>query len=63
MPSRAWDRLQRSGLAFLVLGVILTVAVLVLVHDPARRPGMLGASEGFVLVGALMLLIGWNRRR
>ncbi len=63
MPGREWGRVQRSGLAFLVLGVILTVPVLVLVHDPARRPGLLGASEGFVVVGALMFLIGWNRRR
>ena len=63
MPSREWGRLQRSGLAFLMLGVLLTAAVLLLVHDPARRSGLLGASEGFVLVGALMFLIGWNRRR
>ena len=63
MPGREWGRLQRNGLAFLVLGVILTVAVLLLVHDPGRRPGLLGASEGFVVVGALMFLIGWNRRR
>lgn len=63
MPSRERDRLQRTGLAFLVLGALLTAAVLVLVHDPARRPGLLGASAGFVLIGALMILIGWNRRR
>ena len=47
----------------MVLGVILTVPVLLLVHDPARRRGLLGASAGFVLAGALMFLIGWNRRR
>ncbi|HEY5186410.1 MAG TPA: hypothetical protein VIM19_16265 [Actinomycetes bacterium] len=63
MPSRERGRFQRSGLAFMVLGVLLTTPVLFLVHDPARRPGLLGASEGLILVGALMFLIGWNRRR
>ena len=58
---------QRRGLAFVVLGVVITVGILILdrLHhmDPSIRAGQLGAGVGFVLIGILMLLLGRNDRR
>ena len=63
----ARSRSERTGLAFVVLGVTLTVGVLVLtgLHavDSSRQPGLLGASTGFILVGAVMYATGWLGRR
>ncbi len=60
-------RLQAMGASFIVLGVVITVGIFVLngFHpmDPTRRAGLLGGSEGFVIVGIAAFLIGWNRRR
>lgn len=59
---------QRSGLTFAVMGVVLTFGYLILdatsVINPSSttRSGMLGMSEGMVIVGIVMFLIGRRRK-
>ena len=54
-------------MSYLVLGVVITVGILILntfhPFDPNRRAGLLGGSEGFILVGAALFLVGWDLRR
>ena len=60
-------RLQLMGMSYMVLGVVITVGILILntfhPFDPNRRAGLLGGSEGFILVGAALFLVGWDLRR
>lgn len=66
-PGSKARRLQVMGVSYMVLGVVITVGIEILNSfdpmDPNRRAGLLGGSEGFVLVGAVVFLIGWNLRR
>lgn len=54
-------------MAYVILGVVITVGILVVnIYRPMTpniRAGLLGGSEGFVLVGVALLVIGWNDRR
>jgi hypothetical protein len=67
LPGRKFNRLQRLGLTFAAMGVVLTAGIQIInsFHpmEPNYRAGLLGGSEGYVLVGAVMYLIGWIRRR
>lgn len=50
----------------MMLGAVITAGIYTVnsFHslDSSYRAGLLGASEGFILVGAVMFLIGWFRR-
>jgi hypothetical protein len=63
---RAPDPLWLRGLAFVVLGVVITGIVLGVdrVHRMSAdyRAGLLGAATGIVLVGVAMVALGWRRR-
>lgn len=67
VPQGRLNRFQANGVAFMLVGVAFTVGIMILTSfhpiDPNRRSGMLGGSEGFIVAGAVMFLIGWNRRR
>jgi len=67
MPWHNFNRLQQRGLSFIILGGVITAGILILnsghTMDPSRRAGLLGGSEGFILVGLVMFMIGLNRRR
>lgn len=66
-PWHDFNRLQQRGLSFILLGVVITAGILILNNygpmAPNRRAGLLGGSEGFILVGVVVFLIGLNRRR
>ncbi len=55
------------GVAYMVLGGAITAGIYVVngFHplDSSYRAGLLGASEGFILIGALTLVGGWFRPR
>lgn len=67
MPRHKFNRIQTTGVAFIVVGVATAVGILILnsFHpiDSNRRAGFLNESEMFVLAGAVAFLIGWIRRR
>ena len=66
-PGSKAGHLQVVGVWYLVLGVVITAGIEILntFHrlEPNRRAELLGGSEGFVLVGAALFLVGWNLRR
>ena len=66
-PGSKARRLQVVGVSYFVVGVVITVGIEILnsFHplNPNRRAGLLGGSEGFILVGAALFLVGWNLRR
>ncbi len=61
------DPLRRRGIAFVVLGVVITGIVLGVdrLHRVSAdyRAGLLGGATGIVLAGAAMVALGWHRRR
>ena len=61
------DPLWLRGLAFVVLGVVITGIVLGVdrVHRMPvdYRAGLLGGATGIALVGVAMVALGWHRRR
>jgi hypothetical protein len=66
-PGNRFNRIQRTGLIYATLGIVLTAGIQIInsFHpmDPNFRAGELGGSEGFILIGVVFFLIGWNRRR
>lgn len=66
-PGNRLNRLQHMGLIYAILGVIITAGIQIINRfhpvEPNYRAGLLGGSEGYVLVGAATFLIGWIRRR
>ena len=66
-PGNRFNRSQHVGLTFAALGIVLTAGIQIInsFHpmDPNYRAGMLGGSEGYILVGVVVFLIGWTRRR
>lgn len=67
VPRRKLNRLQSTGLAFIIVGIATTVGILIFSSfhpiNLNRRAGLLNESELFILVGVGMFLFGWNRRR
>lgn len=69
VANRPWQKLNRfqaNGVAFMVVGVAFTVGTMILTSfhplDPNRRAGLLGGSEGFIVVGVVLFFIGKKRR-
>lgn len=67
LPGRRFNRLQQTGLSYSAIGIIMTVAILIInrFHPMTShfRGGELGLSEGFFLIGAVSFLLGWKYRR
>jgi len=66
-PGNRFNRIQHTGLSFMLVGVVSAVGISILLHfhplDPSYHVGSLSESKTFILVGAVTFLIGWNRRR
>jgi len=67
MPRHNFNRIQTTGVAFMVVGVANAVGILIMnsFHpiNLNRLAGILDESKMFVLVGAVAFLIGWIRSR
>jgi hypothetical protein len=61
LPKRTHLQLQKIGLFYLALGAVITAGIYIL-HpvDSAYRSGLLGGSEGFILIGIVMFGVGWK---
>jgi uncharacterized membrane protein YhaH (DUF805 family) len=57
--------LREMGLTYIALGVVITAGIYIessfYSMDPNHRSGLLGYSEGLILIGAVTFLIGWKR--